>query len=201
MPLNRPNRKIIVLDFETTGLDEFQCSNVSCAALDVEHPDEQDMFNRRCRMWVGAEIGSGSLERNRFNFEQITDRRLITDEQLMDCYMYWAKNHPIIDGQVPIFDTRFANAALHAYGNPFMFYSGENLQDYFNEHRKNRGVQEMKYPNLTTIGDYCGLPIEEEAHTARIDVLLTSECFSRFWDGKNLIKRYKDYSIPIYLKK
>ena len=101
---------MIVLDIETTGPDPTRHSIIEVGAIDFDSPE--NYFNERCQIWDGAEIDLKALEINGFTLDEIQDKTIFTQKELISRFMLWTE--PIEDktiaGQNVDFDINFIKA-------------------------------------------------------------------------------------------
>lgn len=199
---------MIVLDIEATGLDPQKHSILSIGAIDFQNPTNQ--FYEECRIWDGAEVDPQGLEVNGFTQQQIRDHRKKTVKQVLVKFAKWVKKieDQTIAGQnsnsldIPILVASLAREGitdwrpgyravdLHSIVYCQMVQSGRRIP--LKEHRTDL--------NLDNILHYVGLPTEPKPHHGLTGAKMEAEAFSRILYGKSLLREYKKYVVPGYLK-
>ena len=118
---------MIILDIETTGTDPRRHSIVEVGAIDFDNPGI--FFNERCSVWKGAEIDFKALEINGLTLNEIRDKTIFTQKELISSFMMWVD--PIEDrtiaGQNVDFDINFLNESAARCG--FEFSLGKRKVD------------------------------------------------------------------------
>ena len=100
---------MIVFDIETTGTDPRRHSIVEVGAIDFDCPE--NYFNERCQIWDGAEIDHKALEINGLTLNEIQDKTIFTQKELISRFMSWTDHieDKTIAGQNVDFDIDFLN--------------------------------------------------------------------------------------------
>jgi DNA polymerase III epsilon subunit-like protein len=195
---------MIVIDVETTGIDEVKHSILSVGAIDFEHPERQ--FYEECRAFEGAHIMDEALEINGFTREQATDMTKQTDEELIKHFIAWAMqstNHTFC-GQNPSFDRDFLHRTADRYHLdwPFAFRTIDQHSVCFT-HMVKRGVIPPVSNNRTDLNSdkimqYVGIPAEPHPHNALNGAKVAAEALSRLLYDQNLLSDFKKF--PLILK-
>jgi DNA polymerase III epsilon subunit-like protein len=199
---------MIVVDVETTGLDERKNSIVSIGAVDFSSPRNQ--FYSECRIWDGAEIDQRALEINGFSVKDITDLSKPSLEDAMRKFVSWAENIKdvtLAGENVGKFDSRFLEASANMYGIKWIF--GHRTFDLHSEAYGNyqrRGLMPPMKDNRSDINSdsilaYTGLPAEPHPHNGLTGAKMEAEAFSRLIRGRKFFQEYSKFEIPDYLRK
>jgi len=197
---------MIVLDIETTGLDPRRHSIIEVGAIDFDHP--ANYFNERCQIWDGAETDLKSLEINGLTPDDIQDRTILTQKELLFRFMTWT-NHiedKTIAGQNVDFDISFFNESSARCGLNFSL--GKRKVDQHSivyAHLLKRNIRppiEDGFSDLNSdfIMNYAGLPPEPKPHRAINGARFEAEALSRLLFGRGMFDEFSDYEIPDYLE-
>ncbi len=193
---------MIIVDVETTGVDEVKHSILSVGAIDFEYPERQ--FYEECRAFDGAHIDDEGLAINGFTREQVGDKNKQTDEDLIKHFIAWAKEvaEQTFSGQNPSFDRDFLHRAADRYHLewPFAFRTIDQHSVCFT-HMIKRGVvppviKKHSGLNSNNIMEYVGIPTEPHPHNALNGAKVAAEALSRLLYDRNLLSEYKEYPIP-----
>jgi DNA polymerase III epsilon subunit-like protein len=196
---------MIVIDVETTGVDEVKHSILSVGAIDFEHPERQ--FYEECRAFAGAHIDEEGLAINGFTREQVLDSNKQTDRELLEHFITWAKQseEQTFAGQNPSFDRDFLHRTADRYHIewPFAFRTIDQHSVCYT-HMIKRGVippviHNHSDLNSDKIMQYLGLPAEIHPHNALNGAKIAAEALSRLLYNKNLLPEFTKY--PIICKK
>lgn len=194
---------MIVLDIETTGVNEHKNSLISIAALELENPSNQ--FYGECRPWEGAEITDKALKINGFTRAQLASQQK-SHAQLVKEFLAWTKpiKNKTIAGHNVWFDTIFLKAALLREGlidEGFHWMFGRRYVDVHAiayEHFARQGklilnAEGISAINLDKILEFLGIQVRGGYRNALEDAQLTAEVLSRLVYGKPLgiIKQQK----------
>jgi DNA polymerase III epsilon subunit-like protein len=196
---------MIVLDIETTGVDPIRHAIIEIAAIDFTYP--QNQFNERCQIWPGAEIDLKALEINGFSPDEIIDRTILTQKELLMRFKDWTDiiEDKTIAGQNVDFDINFLNESSKRCDLNFNF--GKRKVDqhsiaYIYLLRRNikpplrDGISNL---NGDLIMEYVGLPHEPRPHKALNGAKFVTEALARLIYRKSVFEEFKDYKIPHYL--
>jgi DNA polymerase III epsilon subunit-like protein len=193
---------MIIIDVETTGVDEIKHSILSVGAIDFEHPERQ--FYEECRAWSGAHIDDAGLAINGFTREGVADQSKQTDEELIKHFIAWAKKSKenTFAGQNPSFDRDFLHRAADRYHLewPFAFRTIDQHSVCYT-HMVKRGVvipviHNHSDLNSDKIMEYVGIPVEPHPHNALNGAKVAAEALSRLLYDRKLLPEFKNYSIP-----
>jgi DNA polymerase III epsilon subunit-like protein len=193
---------MIIVDVETTGIDEIKHAILSVGAIDSDNPDNQ--FYEECRAWDGAHIDSEALNINGFSREQTSDEKKQTDKELIEHFITWSKtiSDQTLAGQNPSFDRDFLHRAADRYHIewPFAFRTIDQHSVCFT-HMIKRGLIPPKIKNHSglnsdTIMQYVGIPTEPHPHNALNGAKVAAEALSRLFYNKQLLPEFKKYPIP-----
>jgi len=194
---------MIVLDVETTGLDSTAGSIVSLGALVLEAPNTR--FYEECRVWEGAVIEDEALAVNGFSRAQVTSINRMTEAELVQKFVVWAKEHTddyTLGAQNVSFDLEFIQAACARAGIACPF--GKRSVDVHSlvwMHMQSRGVpiplsRNRSALSLDTALVYCGLPVEESPHNALTGALCHAEVLARVTYTKSIVAEFSSFPIP-----
>lgn len=192
---------MIVIDVETTGVDEVKHSILSVGAVDFEHPEKQ--FYEECRAYSGAHIDDEGLAINGFTREQVMDSNKQTDEELIRHFMAWAlqAEEYTFAGQNPSFDRDFLQRTANRYHLewPFAFRTIDQHSVCFT-HMIKRGVTPPVIHNHSDLNSdkimqYVGIPAEIHPHNALNGAKIATEALSRLLYDKNILPEFKDFPI------
>lgn len=195
---------MIVVDVETTGVDDRIHSIVSIGAVDFA--DQERRFYGECRMWEGAQVEAEALRVNGFTMEQVIDPTKQTLEQLVGAFFAWAKisSDRTLMGHNTFFDHGFLKVSAERYRMPWEF--GHRIIDLHSvawAHMVSHGVEiPVKYGLSSLRNDfllqYVGLPAEPKPHNGLVGALMEAEAFSRLVHGKQLLPEYNEYPVPTF---
>jgi DNA polymerase III epsilon subunit-like protein len=197
---------MIVLDIETTGTDPHRHSIVEVGAIDFDRPG--NYFNERCSIWEGAEIDFKALEINGFTLDEIQDKTILTQQELISKFMMWIG--PIEDktiaGQNVDFDINFLNESAARCGLNFRL--GKRKVDQHSivyAHLLKRNISpplKDGFSNLNSdfIMSYVGIPSEPKPHRAINGARFEAEALSRLIYGRAMFEEFFKYAIPDYLE-
>ncbi|MBP6886294.1 MAG: 3'-5' exoribonuclease [Candidatus Pacebacteria bacterium] len=196
---------MIVVDVETTGLNERLHSIVSIGAVDFEKPQRQ--FYGECRMFEGAQSEEAALRVNGFTIDQITDSSKKSLEQLMGEFVAWtrdSKNRTLM-GFNTFFDHRFLQSSAERCHMSWDF--GHRIIDIHSiawAHMLMRGIEPpVKYNrssiNSDSLLEYVGLPSEPRPHNGLVGAKMEAETFSRLLFGRSLLSEYEVYALPAHV--
>lgn len=192
---------MIVIDVETTGVDEVKHSILSVGAVDFEHPERQ--FYEECRAYTGAHIDDDGLAINGFTREQVMDPNKQTDEELIRHFITWAlqTEEYTFAGQNPSFDRDFLQRTANRYHLewPFAFRTVDQHSVCFT-HMIKRGVTPPVIHNHSDLNSdkimqYVGIPAEIHPHNALNGAKIAAEALSRLLYNKNILPEFKDFPI------
>lgn len=192
---------MIIVDVETTGVDEVKHAILSVGAVDFDNPSNQ--FYEECRAWDGAHIDDEGLAINGFKREQVLDQTKQTDEELIRHFMDWAKgvNEQTLAGQNPSFDRDFLHRAADRYHLewPFAFRTIDQHSVCFT-HMIRRGVTPPIINNHTALNSdlimkYVGIPAEPHPHNALNGAKVAAEALSRLLYGTNLLPEFEKFPV------
>lgn len=111
---------MIVVDLETSGLDEKKHSILSIGAVEFDNPD--NIFYGECRLRDGAEVDPAALATNGFTLNYIAGREKSCQELVTD-FRKWALNikNRTLAGMVPSFDEGFLRSHFESYSIEWIF--------------------------------------------------------------------------------
>ncbi len=198
---------MIALDVETTGwYPVSRYSLLSIGALDYDN--HKNSFYGECRAWLGAAIDKKALDINGFTEAEITriDRKSL--QELMKEFLAWTKNIEDVTliGHNPFLELHYLNISLERSKIPGIF--GRRMVDLHTIAYTSFRLSNLKIPlenkssglSLDEILKYTGLPAEPIPHRALVGAKMEAEAFSRLVYKKNLLKEFKKYKLPDFLK-
>ncbi len=111
---------MIVVDLETSGLDEKKHSILSIGAVEFNNPD--NIFYGECRMRDDADVDPAALAVNGFTLDYIADRGKSCQELVSD-FREWAIKieDRTLAGMVPSFDMNFLRSHFELYSLDWIF--------------------------------------------------------------------------------
>ena len=202
---------MIVLDIETSGLDNVKCGIWQIGAIDLctneefleeaRIDDEDLILNSRVDKSVLEVIGKKE--------EDLRDNTKQSQKQLLINFFNWCKDKKLKNClcQNPQFDLGFIWVKARKYGleiplhhRAYDLHSIASLK-YFQLNNEFLVKGDYSDMGLKNILNFCGMQDNRGAHNALEDCKLTAECFSRLVYKKNLFPEYNKFLIPEYLKK
>jgi DNA polymerase III epsilon subunit-like protein len=197
---------MIVLDIETTGLDTGRHSIIEVGAIDFDCPE--NYFNERCSIWDGAEVDPRALEINGLTLNEIQDKSIFTQKELLSRFMIWIDQieDKTIAGQNVDYDINFINESSARCG--LNFNLGKRKVDQHSIVYADFLKRNIRPPlkdgssdlNTDLIMNYVGLPSEPKPHRAINGARFEAEALSRLLFGKVMFDEFYKYEIPVYLK-
>jgi DNA polymerase III epsilon subunit-like protein len=193
---------MIILDVESTGIDEVKHGILSVGAIDFDHPENQ--FYEECRAFDGAHVMDEALAINGFTSEQVFDKSKQTDEELIKHFIEWTKRvkEHTFAGQNPSFDRDFLHRTADRYHLewPFAFRSLDQHSVCYT-HMVLKGIippviNGRSDLNSDKIMKYVGIPAESHPHNALNGAKVAAEALSRLLYDKKLLPEYEKYPIP-----
>jgi len=203
---------MLVVDVETTGIDENKNSIVSVGGVIIPKIEEDTIkyLYNEARVWPGAEISDRTLEVNGFTREAITsDQTKLTQREMLEQLVEFADMSEDITiwGHNPRFDVNFINASLKREGLDFRF-SYHTLDQHTLacvRHLDNQQQIPLKDKKSILDGDaimtYVGIPQEPTPHNALNGAKWEAEAIYRMLYGKNFHPDFKKFPVPNYLKR
>lgn len=198
---------MIVLDVETTGLDPRRHSIVEVGAIDFDCPG--NYFNERCQIWDGAEIDFNALYINGLTRDEIQDKAILNQKELISRFSSWMNNieDKTIAGQNVDFDMEFLNESSRRCG--LNFTPGKRKVDQHSIVYAHFLKRNIKPPlkdgfsdlNSDLIMNYVGLPSEPKPHRAINGAKFEAEALSRLLFGRMMFEEFRKFAIPDYLQK
>jgi len=196
---------MIVVDIEASGVDNKKHSILSIGAVDLTDPE--NTFYEECKIWEGAHIMKEALVVNGFSEEQVTDEKKQTPEELIEKFLYWAKqsNSKTLAGHNTHFDVGFLQDTAHRAKLQWPFaFRIIDLHSICYAHLVRRGqkppVKKGKSAITSTyVLKYVGLEEEPKPHNGLNGAKYEAEALNRFLHKKGLLKEFEKFSIPEYL--
>lgn len=199
---------MIVLDIETTGLDERKNGIVEIGAIKFEDPKEY--FHIVCRIDENDEINPEALKVIGKTKEEVRDYNRPSEKQALTQFFEWIEKQQdfYAGGEViGTFDLRFLLEKSRKYHLRYPFQrrtfelnTAASLK--FEEVRGTlpivKGNNEISLPSILL---FVGMEDIRKDHNSLEDAKLEAEAISRLRFGKNLFQEYKKYEVPDYLKK
>jgi len=193
---------MIIIDVETTGIEEDKHSLLSIGAVDFLKPERR--FYKECRMFEGAHVMEEALEVNGFTDESIKDTSKISDKELVEKFLEWAQESKsiMLAGHNPMFDFGFIKkTALRYHLNEIFPHRTLDLHTVCFTQMMVLGIEPpmaegKSLLNSDSIFKYCGLPSEPKPHIAINGALYEAEAFSRLLKNKKLLPEFEQYEIP-----
>lgn len=214
---------MIVLDIETSGLTH-DCGICEIGAINTN--DLSKTFLQDCRIDEGDTITEGAMRVNGRNLDILKDKNKQTQKELIENYLNWIiiQEEKIFYGQNVAWDISMIQAKsikydLHKKFLEVHMQRGMDLHTLAQErYFEINGKYLLKETgqsafNLGKILEFCGIPDERinvkgneiiregKYHTALEDCALEGEAIYRLKFGKNLFKEFKQFEIPVYLRK
>ena len=197
---------MIIIDVETTGIDENVHCIIEIYAMDYDNPD--NFFYRKVKMRPGAVLNPVAAEVNGFRVEDNDDPERVTLEAMVTEFDAWSNGieDRTMMAQNPEFDTRFFQDSYKRAGSEWPFgYRTVDLHSiaYATAQRIGYDIPLAKRNisnfNSDTIMEFVGLEPEPRPHRARNGARWEAEAYSRLVHGKNLLPEFSQYKIPEYL--
>lgn len=214
---------MIVLDIETSGLTH-DCGICEIGAINTN--DLSKTFLQDCRIDEGDTITEGAMRVNGRNLDILKDKNKQTQKELIENYLNWVsmQEEKLFYGQNVAWDISMIQAKsikydLHKKFLEVHMQRGMDLHTLAQErYFEINGKYLLKETgqsafNLGKILEFCGIPDERinvkgneiiregKYHTALEDCALEGEAIYRLKFGKNLFKEFKQFEIPVYLRK
>lgn len=218
---------MIVLDLETSGLEQEKVGIWQIGALDFYNP--KNTFLQESRIDDSDVIGLSALKVIGKTEAELRDSRKQSQRKLIENFFEWVRkiSHRNMISQNPqTLDYPLLARKAREYGlkNPLAYRSFDvhtlaQIRHHqikgtylIGERKQEPGVQESSM-NLSAVLEFCGLPderirVEEnkvtkegKPHNALEDAKLTAECFSRLTLSRNLLPEYVKFAVPLYLIK
>jgi DNA polymerase III epsilon subunit-like protein len=194
---------MIVVDVETTGVDEVKHSILSVGAIDFDNPTNQ--FYEECRAFDGAHVDDEGLAVNGFTREQVLDQSKQTDEELIKHFMDWAKTvkDRTLAGQNPSFDRDFLHRTADRYHLEWLFaFRTIDQHSVCFTHMIKKGIVPPVLNghsdlNSDKIMKYVSIPVESRPHNALNGAKIAAEALSRLLFGRKLLPEFEKFEIPV----
>lgn len=197
---------MIVIDLEMSGINPSKHSILSIGAVDFSNSANQ--FYIECRLREDAKYMRDALAVNGFTPKQIKDKNKPMLKAALLAFIEWMDsiNERTIGGHNVQFDIMFLKHSFRLYNIDYSV-GGRTVDTHAlaYAHCLKRKVKiPLKYSrsNITSefVAKYCGLPIEPHPHNGLNGARIEAEELSRLIYGKNLLKEYKKFEVPKYLK-
>jgi DNA polymerase III epsilon subunit-like protein len=200
---------MIVVDVETTGLDEKRHSLIEIGAIDFYRPD--DRFFVSCQAKPNCEINDIALKINGHTKEDVYDSSKPSQLEAITHFDDWLGKiifrEITIVGENPAFDLKFINQvyADHHMKSP-LGHRSIDLHTTALNHLLMRGEEipikesgRISSIDSDWIMKYVGIPTEPKPHTGLNGAIWEAEAYSRLIFGKNLLEEFQKYIIPTHL--
>jgi DNA polymerase III epsilon subunit-like protein len=194
---------LIVVDVETSGLDEERDQIVSIGAVDFAKP--QRTYYNECRLSRRVRPTQEALDITGFSLKDLRSRDRPTEGEIVRQFLDWGKKGRMLAGENPWFDAAFLRRASSRYGVAWPF--GHRLVDlhsvsYSTQLRLECAVfpKRSRSLSLDKTLKFVGLEPRKTFHNALEDAKLEAEALSRLIYGKSLLSEYSKYKVPSYLK-
>jgi DNA polymerase III epsilon subunit-like protein len=196
---------LIVVDVETSGLDEERDQVVSIGAVDFAKP--QRTYYNECRLSRRVRPTQEALHITGFSLKDLRSRDKPTEREIVGQFLDWGKRSRMLAGENPWFDAAFLHRASSRYGLAWPF--GHRLVDlpsvsYSTQLRlKEYAILPKRDSSLSLDKTlkFVGLEPRKTFHNALGDAKLEAEALSRLIYGKPLVDEYSKYRVPSYLKR
>lgn len=181
---------MIVLDIETTGMNEKKNCLLSIGAVEFEKP--KNTFYGECRIDEGALVNPVALKINGFTLKQITDQKKQSSQELIRKFLAWAGKveDKTLGGDNIWFDVRFMTRYLEQMKVKWPF-GRKTVELHMLTH-----LTEMLPWDLDLVMQLVGLPARKGPHNGLDDALREAETMSRLVHHKKLIKEFSKYPLP-----
>lgn len=215
---------MIVLDIESSGLENSRCGIWQIGAIELENPENQ--FLEEARIDEEDIIEEGAMKITGKTEAEMRDPNKQSQKQLILNFLKWTKECKIkiATGQNIGWDFTFLQNKCMKYGiheklNKTLGYKGLDTYTIGQmKHLEKKGKFSLKEDGRGDMGlhkvlEFCGmednrmhldgLKVEKKGtpHNALEDAKLTAECFFRLIYGKNLFPEYAKFEIPEVLIK
>ncbi len=205
-------RDILVVDVETTGLDQYKNAIVSIGGIVIPKDTKDTIYHfyNEARVWPGAKINDRALEVNGCTREDITSSSIrLTQREMLENLVDFAhlSGDMTIWGHNARFDCEFINTSLQREGIDFGFghrtldqhtiayvrHIDAGLEIPLKDKRSNLGED--------PISDFVGIPPEPKPHNALNGAKWEAEAIHRMLYGENFQFEFKKHPVPDYLKR
>ena len=202
---------MIVLDIETSGLDNVKCGIWQIGAIDLGTNEE---FLEEARIddedfILDSRVAKPVLEVIGKKEKDLRNNTKQSQKQLLINFFNWCKDKKLKNClcQNPQFDLGFIWVKARKYGleiplhhRAYDLHSIASLK-YFQLNNEFLIKKDYSDMGLKNILNFCGIQDNRGAHNALEDCKLTAECFLRILYGKNIFLEYSKFPIPEYLGK
>jgi len=198
---------MIVFDTEFSYSDFVKGGIFEIGAVDFENPKRK--FFGQCRIDDDNIISQEAMQITGMTEEKLRDKKKMSQKDLIKKFLAWCdksktKNfmgHCIhIDFGHIVSKARKYNIAYDFHWRAYDLHSMAS-QKYLEINGKLLIKNNRSDMSLSKILEFCGMKDNRKIHNALEDAKLTAECFSRIVYGKNLIKEYRIFPLPKYLKR
>ena len=197
---------MIVVDIETTGLDPKKNSIIEIGAIDFNNPE--NIFDQRCKIRENTLIDARALEINGYSNDELLDDSQQSVKELLLNFIEWIKDidDRTLAGHNVSFDLSFLNENIKLENIDWNF--GRRIIDQhalaYASMLANNVQNPLRNNTSSLSGDdimeYVGLLKEPIPHKGINGAKFEAEVISRIIFGKYLLKEFKVYKLPEYLK-
>lgn len=196
---------MIVIDLETSGTDFVNCGIWQIGAVDFENPKR--IFFEECRIDSKDKVEKKAMEVTGKTEKEIRAKNKKSQKEMLKRFFRWCGKSKIKNYMCenPQFDVAFLEIKARKYGLKFPFhYRAFDLHSVAQAKILRASgkilVKKGHSAGFKDIIKFCGMKDTRGFHNALEDAKLTTECFSRIFYGKSMIKEYEHFKIPGYLK-
>lgn len=193
---------MIVVDLETSGVDQRVHGLLSIGAVDFLEPGRQ--YYGECKLREEGDVMDEALEVNGFTYEDITNHNKQSEVDLVKDFLLWfkrSKDHTLA-GQNPHFDLSFLEEVCRRSELDIPF--ARRLIDLHSVtvyHITSRGLEvpiRKKRSDVDSdyIMRYVGIPEEPRPHNALNGAVWEAEAFNRLFYNGGLFDDFEKYSVP-----
>ncbi len=199
---------MIIIDIETTGLDELKHGIIEIAAIQFDNPG--NFYHSLCKVDDEDEIDEKALEINGQKINDVRDTNRKNQKQILEelfDFAFRINDFYAAGENIGTFDLRFLLYKSKKYNlkYPFQYRSFDlNTAAFLTIEKFNKKSIIIKGKNELNLGkilEFVGLKDTRKYHNALEDVKLEAEAISRLQYGKNLFPEYSIFPVPIHLVK
>lgn len=198
---------MIVIDIETSGLDQERCGLWQIGAVKLEKPEIQ--FLDESRIDDDDFIEPFALEITNKREEYLRDKTKKSQKELLKEFFKWLEENDdrLCAFQNPQFDMGFLFNKARKYGLDIAFHHraidlhSVAVIKYYQLYNKFLIRDKRSDMGLTNILRFCGMEDNRVSQNALEDAKLTAECLSRILFGKPLFDDFSEFYVPEHLIK
>lgn len=185
---------MIIVDVETSGIDERRHPLIAIGAVDYREP--YHLFSGTCRLPDWAGIDPTAPVHNGLSEEQIRNGGSMELEELIASFLDWCADKPkLLLAHNADFDRRHLLRAAELAGLAFPFnrrtidlHTVCYMHMITHAHAPPRNADGSSALSLDTIGEYVGMAPEPRPHTARAGALYVADAYHRLMVGRPLVR-------------